>query len=564
MRRHTNYAGLARRRSPYALTPLLAWAALAIASSARTADAQGFPAPRTWTGDRSVPLTIDSREQMWNPWGPTEYGPEIRHERMILGSRRIRSIALRFGRMDLNPAGTDDQIRLSWNGTTTAVARTGLSTAPLRVVDGLGFLNAEATGLLFRFDTTAALPRMGLDTPMGGSGAGFSVTAVDATCCATERTAATRALPYYTRVTGILMRGEDSFTVRTPPTRGLGFTTLPVWLSPRAGTSGVISAYARCGAAPTPTVFDTRTMIRDSDGGEELIELPDCSTNVYVTWRNATAFDRAFDFYVGGHRRDDARDRTDIHVGVSWNATETELRGIRHALAQAAWTVYGMSGGSQLVRSYRLFNNAEYCDDGVFLDDHACYGADCDICLTMQDGTSNHNRLGKVTMYRDSLFDSNVYAHEIGHWLMGLPDEYAANIDTCGGETDMTLCHFSLMGAYFDNVQALCTAHNHNHMPIDLRFGTVSYVLTPGCAFGCAGERECCDEPGRCDSRSAWQRIAERAMAAHPARTADNFDYALRFALEGGPSARTDGGDYWNRVGRQSGAGALGFFTRLR
>ncbi len=556
--------------------------ALAVVALPAAALAQGFPEPLRWSGERIVPAAIDSNEEMWNPWGRTvvgttgeqhEYAPEISQRRWFLGSKLIINLGLDFARMDLAvDARGQDTLSLGWGATTVTTTRTGTSTATLRAPALVGgIVNAQSNGFWMTFQTTLATPRTiaadGTPRGLGSSGLGYHVNRLRAECCSSASALTSiRTIGLYERVTGLLMRTEDHFTMRTPATSGR--LTIPVWLTPRAGVNGSIQAYVRCGAAPTPTAWDALWNVRDTGGGIQFIELPACTGNVFITWRNTSSQDRVFDFYVGGRTTHGDREKFEVKVGIGWNATESELRAIRHALSRAAWNLYGLSGGSQLVRTFRVLNNAHHCDDGWPLDEYACEGGGCQICLTPQDGTSNYNGLGKITMYRNSHTSSDVYTHEMGHWLLDLRDEYANNTGTRCGEVDLSICSYSMMSNYYNNLQNICTAHNHMHLPQDLRVTPESLVLdTPGCAFGCGGERECCDEPGRCDSRSAWQRLqdAGRVLVGHPSRTADNHDYTIRFALGTGPSLRTDGLDYWNQASPfPTGRAALGSFTRLR
>jgi len=177
-----------------------------------------------------------------------------------------------------------------------------------------------------------------------------------------------------------------------------------------------------------------------------------------------------------------------MHIGVGWNASAAQMADIRTSFRQAAWQLFGISGGNRLIRSYEFFNDANACDDGWPAENSACYGEGCAVCLSPSFGTSNYNGTGKVTLYAAGpntsgtpaafmannwggtswMQGGNVIVHEFGHMLLGLDNSGSAGDEyvTVNGN-DLDACGHTWMGLYVDNQFTFCTPANHRGVGYD-------------------------------------------------------------------------------------------------
>ncbi len=210
--------------------------------------------------------------------------------------------------------------------------------------------------------------------------------------------------------------------------------TVTLWLeSPNTWN---VKVWARCGSLPTATAYDQmfstapRSSYPNWHGAR--LDLPACASGWYISVTNSDAVDRVFHLVWGAHNP--AQELTAVRVGIAVNATPSELAQIQQALRRAAWRFYAMTGGTFVLRDYRLINNANQCDDAWPVDQYACEGTACRLCLV--DGVSPACRSytqgnGKISLCRDDWYSPNVIAHEFGHSFVGLPDEYHDTTSDC-------------------------------------------------------------------------------------------------------------------------------------
>ncbi|MGE0321815.1 MAG: hypothetical protein AB7S68_05915 [Polyangiaceae bacterium] len=500
------------------------------------------------------------------------YSGNLDMRRKLIGNAFINSAQLQFDvgvgvRLITDPTGSD-LVSLGWNpgrfGGTATATRTGFSPAPLQL-PGFSGSSLEFPGMLMRFTTTPPLLDSFSGVPSSGTNSGFRMIAIGATT-GTTATTATQVLEPYDRVTGLLAEGDDAVTVRLAPAPGN--ETLAFWLDPPADPAdrSIIFAYARCGTAPTPASFDKIYSLFDEPVGatrksaKQLIQLPPCRSSWFFTVRNnsSTAGDRVFHLHYSTHRTLYGG----INVGVAFNANPDELAAIRKTLTQSAWLFYARTGGAYLIHSYRLFNNATYCDDHLSSNDIACDGQNCDVCFDDEaGGRSTYTTLSRIVNIRRDHWSPELVSHEFGHWLLNFRDEYHST-DACGTGS-VSVCTHGAMRNRSGQKHRFCTDFDHMLEPEDQRrlpgrSRTVS--LIPGCGFSCDGARHCCDTSNVCNSKSSLHHAFDDHLVPvlHPQdRSVEGTDYLNIFASSS--IAASDPSADWNKLNR----GYLGRFERL-
>lgn len=511
------------RAAAAALVALGLWPAAAAAQSFNY---------RMLNGTRVVRLAIDDDEFVWDSYPddtgvpvPPAYAPNLDHSRRIVANPFARSIRFDLNRFDLNPAPCDgaapDFLRLGWAGEFPAVIRTGVWANPQWTVPAQGTHTLMSPGALLRFTTGAA--------PLEGSryadceGSGFRVNDVAITGDGTIPSFEASTVTAHEQVTGVLWETDDLVDFNLPP-RAIP-TMVAVWLRARP-TAGEVRLYARCGGLPTDSAWDAR--VGTADQYPLLLDLEPCASRWYVSVTNTVPSPQVFHVTARPYRPD--REFRELKIGVAWNADEATLAAIRASFTRAAWQLYGASEGTSLVRTFRLINNANQCDDGWPADEYACEGGGCQFCLHPNCDRSNSNGLGKVTLCEGDWLRPRVITHEMGHSLLGLPDEYE-DIDRCpaapGAIFSLPLCGHSLMSGQQDNKYSFCTALAHRTSVQDYRGDPAPPVpsINGPISYDCDGNRHWTgDTP-------AWARLNGHTPEDLPAtQSPSNYAYG-HFAL---------------------------------
>lgn len=162
---------------------------------------------------------------------------------------------------------------------------------------------------------------------------------------------------------------------------------------------------------------------------------------------------RAIRLYVGSNKTER---EYDLRVGIDFTATPTEMEEIRQRFRRTAWMLYGLTGGTVIIRSYQFFNSTD-CD-GLPLT--ACNG-NCSVCMRYSPGTTaNCNGLdGRVWVY----LHNNEYSltHEFGHCFTrnGGVDYVRDEYDPNGNRS----CAHTWMAQKDNNTMTLCTDETHGH-----------------------------------------------------------------------------------------------------
>ncbi len=134
--------------------------------------------------------------------------------------------------------------------------------------------------------------------------------------------------------------------------------------------------------------------------------------------------------------------------------------------------LYGVTEGSLRIQFIDVWNSAEETDC-------MCGGVLCDVCYHHGTSGGEHEILGyccdagpQLHMYEPTVDEPLVLVHEVGHMLLGLPDEYDA------WDTWLDWCGESVMASassVFDPLQ-LCANYNHG-------YEASAPVETPGSAW---------------------------------------------------------------------------------
>lgn len=293
-------------------------------------------------------------------------------------------------------------------------------------------------------------------------------------------------LGVYDSAIGIAMPNDD---VVDAAVANSGHRMAVALWSPNDTGAGLI-LWARCGGFPTSSSFNRQEVTNAAGAAFFEIDPPvECSgQQVFISVTNTSDRARAFRLAVLTTRTDHIM--TEVRVGVAWNATASQMNDIRQSFRQAAWQLFGLSGGNQLIRNYRYYHNAVACDDGHPADEYACSGFGCQVCLSPSAGRANYNSLGKTTLYAapdgfvppmgstitgmlssdpsfwgatDWMAGGDVIVHEFGHHYAALENEYT---DLGPGDSRRT-CNHSWMGEYDDNAFTFCTAATHRSTGLD-------------------------------------------------------------------------------------------------
>ena len=264
--------------------------------------------------------------------------------------------------------------------------------------------------------------------------------------------------------------------------------------------------YVRCNAIPTPTAYDFTSQ---SPNRNEMVHLPSGSCNG-GTWHFAihsfAAGTGQFSLILSEHKHSQ---HFTVTAGIGFTPTSTQLAVIKAALRNTARTFWGMTEGTQIVDEIKLWNNGS-CNN--------CGGAPCKVCYLDNPliGASCSNN-GIVTMtnggFTGGATDWRLMAHEWGHCLIGLSDEYIIDRN---GLTQLA-CGHSMMASHLTDNNNLC----YGDYPVD------SDHMQDGA--GVAGPQV-----------SGWESLHQSNRVPWLlGETPDNFDY-INFDFNGQVGVVTD------------------------
>lgn len=492
------------------------------------------------TAPRYIEFIVNSNELLPNQDGRLHfagyrsYAPLLDHRRRIVANSWVRSAALRgiFVPSPVGPGITglrlawdecqehelpvstlpctsvsvedQDRLEFSWlppGDFTDTVVDDELNRAALRkelriplatASTGRG-LSLAYPGAQLRFVSGPPVPYLppprwsDLSTPPNGEGTGFAIHTLELRPGPVPGLRRPQVISPYEQVSGVLLGdGEDSFWFKLEPSQNA--QSVAIWFQQGMDTSSV-TAYARCGAMPMHTLFDLSQP--SATGAEDtpiFLDFPSgqCTDGwnvVIASEPSAPVPDIVFHFTVA--ERFAHREWSEIKVGIEMPTSgPLEEQAIRQALRWGAWKFYGMTGGTQIIRSFR-YNPAGSCHDV-----HICW-RNRPAEVGCGQGSGFHNPIsGSIHICSDPrpaaptpesyslrLADNaTTLAHEFGHKFAGLADEYwesntVARI--CGepafpdgaGRLIKRCSHSAMSFGWTNHVNSLCVGHAHNGAP---------------------------------------------------------------------------------------------------
>jgi hypothetical protein len=290
---------------------------------------------------------------------------------------------------------------------------------------------------------------------------GFTVSTMRICTVATQVDTNPGTLDIGARYGGPLLGTSDVVYAKfTPPASA--HSTVALWPADDGSASNDFDIFARCGALPTPSAFDTSAT---SGNSQEFLHLGACGSSWYlaiVSFRGSGTFN----LVVGRHT---ASHHMTLTAGTDSVFTAAQIQNVSNQLRDSARFFYGVTEGDQYVDTVNLYannnsggSNCPNCGNVT--------GSKCDICFSLgcTPGCVGQTTCaqppsgqGKIQLWTNGFFYQTI-GHEMGHAFYGcLADEYINN----------TSCGHSIMddqwntGTQFN----VCTANDHG---LDRRPGT--------------------------------------------------------------------------------------------
>jgi hypothetical protein len=259
-------------------------------------------------------------------------------------------------------------------------------------------------------------------------------------CCDSNATNYMSYLRIGERYKGVLLAQHDVINTRvhtyTYTNRAYSF----VLKSPES-SSADFDLYMKCNSVPTVTNYDKRSTHFDS---QEYIHIApgECNGITYLTVHSYSGTG-SFDLIATRHDGSAAHhtltaSTNNYHPGL--NAEQKIVDTMRNG----AKYFFNMTKGRVIVDRIDYYNNAD-CNN--------CNGSRCDICFFDNDNDVSNAGNNRIEMYKRNHNQSSVFAHEMGHYILNINDEYDR-----GTHTE---CGHSLSGSY-RNYHNYCTSFNHN------------------------------------------------------------------------------------------------------
>jgi len=252
---------------------------------------------------------------------------------------------------------------------------------------------------------------------------------------------------------GLLLGTNDHVDLTVPSTPSGTNRNLMMWHS--SGRN--FNVYVRCNAMPTPTTFDFAGLSTDV---KEFLSLAPSFCPFPGTWNivvHSNSGSGQFHITTAAMKHEHVRS---LRVGTtylysSFPAGASQRDFIKSALLRASALLFGATEGQMLVNQYDVWNLG--CSP---IPGSSCGGQICDVCITDESGqsTASFNQ-PPVLIKTHPNYDYEVIAHELGHYLLGLPDEY---LNTMPPTTDPQQCAHSLMSQHFGSNNNFCIPSDHN------------------------------------------------------------------------------------------------------
>lgn len=380
------------------------------------------------------------------PPGMIRMAANLNQRYRVIGNPYMFYPTVRFTafNMDSTAGTTFDRVYFDQFYASSPMSATGAHAPPFGITPTSLPTTVSMTwpGFVFRVATGADRPRQ---TPplADGESWGFIVQDIQVAPSATIHDAYLPTFSPYESIIGVLNANDDVVRGALIPNSNYAFTIAAWNVAPNNPAWGV-AVWARCGADPGPGVYDAGGIINSNPGA--FLELGPCPSQWRIAFTNVVGSPQTFRATIGAHFQNAFRDVSHLKVGIAFNATSSQLTTIRERFREAAWRLYGTSGGTQLLRSFEFYNNSTTC------------GSDCDYHIqpasAARDTCTQLNSNGRVYMYEGADPSSYTLAHESSHCELFLEDEYR---DDSAGVT-IPECLHSLMGI---SVPTFCTAATH-------------------------------------------------------------------------------------------------------
>jgi hypothetical protein len=221
------------------------------------------------------------------------------------------------------------------------------------------------------------------------------------------------------RQTGVLLGTNDVVWMHVPVGPSGQTRNLVLW-----GTGQDFDIYVRCNALPSATAFD---FVGNSGNSQEFRTWVEPGGCTYPgTWYIAVhSYAGSGQFSVVPSTMFNTKSVSNIRAGVDFLATQAQLNTFANTLSQGGRQFYGQTEGQFLLRNFNLYNNTgANCTN--------CGGAICTVCFKNAAGTAEVKANGQIDMFQSYWGDPEGFAHELGHWGLFVPDEYAGPQWLCG------------------------------------------------------------------------------------------------------------------------------------
>lgn len=532
---------------------------------------------RTLTAAQTIPITISSdefpmvngrymasldqrRRIIGNPWirSATLSGPYIEGRRLAADVCRETHQFISGYPCTTVPAAERDRVEFMWfAGSPFTAFNAELNRASGRV--SLATPVAGGNSLLFpgtvlRFVSGPEVPHIPpwrtRPNPLPiGEDTGWTLNSITVhpSVPAAQGTAWPPTITPYERFSGVLLGGtsttnDEVYTVLPTSSRA---QSLAVWFDDAVPVGTLGFAMVRCGQRPTVSNSAQSQWIGKT--APWFFVLPPCSSGWHAVVRYTGAQSVAFHMRAGEHFPDKHR----TYVSVAFQntpANQAEIDRGRLLVRQAAWRLYGMTGGTHIITGFDWRPDCSNDIDRVTVCVRNRPATDCDGA-----DPSGHaswpgflgGRMHVCTDTRTQPFPdptwmpvrSAVLAHEMVHAFIEIGDEYWTSTWPsliCGhGDVLIRRCHHSTMTYSWDDgeINTLCTPATHNAVTEYLQ-QTGGGINSRGVVRGSNTLTECTDGSivtNGPHQNSGWEHMSStgRVPYAHPAYTPDNYTFRL-------------------------------------
>lgn len=286
---------------------------------------------------------------------------------------------------------------------------------------------------------------------------------------------------------GLLTGTDDVVYLRmNMPSSTAKQMTVVMW----SETSGVdFDLYARCGSNPTPTVY---SRIGFSSAPTEFITIPPtlCAPNTAVflavhSYNGAGSFNLvASDSFI---------QTAPMLVSTNFNASAAQLNTFATTMRNGLKEFYGMTEGGYYIPTVSLCNQGKCAGTPRVVFSNTCTRSSC-------------GRPGNCTICTDGWNNPRVIAHELGHGLLALVDEY----QDVSGVSQANCGHTQMAG--YANMHNICISSTHLRDATNAAIAAPSWMATSGWSqLNCAAD--------------TWPTCAIPSENRNMPNSPDNYDY---------------------------------------